>query len=82
MPRWHNFAAIIALLFVAGALWPWAAINRVVCAAIAFSLIILVLSARLRLHALNLTASRPTITDMQSRIDKIRAEREKRHSRR
>ena len=82
MPRWHNFVAIVALLFVAGALWPWAVTNRIVCATIAFALIIFVLSSRLRLHALNLTRSRPTIADAQARIDRIRADREKRFTRR
>ena len=82
MPRWHNFVAVIAIFFVAGAVWPWSTLNRGVCAAIAFGLIFLVLVSRLQKHASSITGSRSTIEDAESRIDRIRADREKRFSRR
>ena len=82
MPRWHNFVVIVAIFFVAGALWPWSAVNRGACAAIAFVLILRVLLSRLQLHASSITGSRASLNDMQSRIDRIREDRDKRFSRR
>ena len=82
MPRWHNFVAIIAIFFVAAAVWPWSPLNRILCAAVAFMLIILVLFSRLQRHASSIIGSRSTQKDMESRIDRIRADRDKRFSRR
>jgi hypothetical protein len=82
MPRWHNFVAIVAIFFVAGAVWPWSPLNRILCAIIAFALILVVLVARLQRHASFLSGSRSTIKDTESRIDRIRADREKRFGRR
>ena len=82
MPRWQSVLAILALFFVAGAVWPWGLFNRIVCAAIAFSLILIVLASRLQQHVAGITGSRATLRDMESRIDKIRAEREQRFRRR
>ena len=81
MMRWQNFLAIIAIFFAAGALWPWSWLNRIVCAAIAFAIIIVLLVTRLQQHAASITGSRATIKDVESRIDRIRAERDKRFSR-
>ena len=82
MPRWHNVLAIVAIFFVAGAVWPWSTLNRYVCAAIAFALIFVVLVSRLQRHASSITGSRSTLEDMQSRIERIRADRDKRFSKR
>ena len=82
MLRWQNFLAIIATFFAAGALWPWSGLNRIVCAAVAFAIIIVLLVSRLQQHAASLTGTRATIKDMESRIERIRAERENRLSRR
>ena len=41
MPRWQSVLAILAMFFVAGALWPWAPFNRLVCAGISFVLILI-----------------------------------------
>ena len=82
MPRWHNFVAILAIFFVAGAVWPWSPLNRIACAAVAFGLILIVLISRLQRHASQISGSRPTVKDIESRIDRIRADRDKRFSRR
>ena len=82
MPRWQNLLAIVAIFFVAGALWPWSPLNRLVCAAIAVALILVVLVSRLQQHAAMLSGSRSTIKDMEARIDRIRNEREQRFRRR
>jgi cell division protein FtsB len=82
MSRWQNFLAIVAIFFAAGALWPWSGRNRVVCAAVAFAIIIGLLVRRLQEHAASVTSSRATIKDTESRIERIRAERDKRFSRR
>lgn len=82
MPRWHNFVAIVAIFFVAGAVWPWSPLNRIACAATAFALIIVVLVSRLQRHATTITGTRATIKDAESRIERIRADREKRFTRR
>ncbi|MBV8602471.1 MAG: hypothetical protein JO359_12985 [Candidatus Eremiobacteraeota bacterium] len=82
MLRWQNFIAIVAIFFAAGAVWPWSPLNRVVCAGIAFALILVLLVSRLQQHATRITGSRSSIEEMQSRIDKIRAERERRYGRR
>jgi hypothetical protein len=83
MRRWQNVLAIVAILFVAAALYPWNAYNRIVCAAVAFALILVLLVSRLQQHMQMLTGgSRASINEMQSRIDRIRAERERRYGRR
>lgn len=82
MPRWQSFLAILAIFFVAGALWPWSPLNRVLSAAFAFALILTVLVSRLQQHAGMITGSRSTIKDLESRIDRIRDEREQRYRRR
>lgn len=82
MPRWQSLLAIVAIFFVAGALWPWSPLNRLVCAGIAVALIIVVLVSRLQEHAAMLSGSRSTIKDMEARIDRIRTEREQRFRRR
>jgi Ca2+/H+ antiporter len=81
MPRWQSLLAIVAIFFVAGALWPWSPLNRLVCAGIALVLILLVLASRLQQHASMLSGSRSTIKDMEARIDRIRGERERRFRR-
>jgi Ca2+/H+ antiporter len=81
MPRWQSLLAIVAIFFVAGALWPWSPLNRLVCAGIAVVLILLVLASRLQQHAAMLSGSRSTIKDMEARIDRIRTERERRFRR-
>lgn len=81
MPRWHNFVAIVAIFFVAGAVYPWSPLNRVICAGTAFALILVVLVSRLQRHASSITGSRATIKDMESRIERIRSDRDKRFSR-
>jgi hypothetical protein len=82
MSRWQNFMAIVAIFFAAGALWPGSGQRRIVCAAVAFAIVIALLVRRLQQHAASITNSRATIKDMESRIDRIRAERDKRLSRR
>jgi Ca2+/H+ antiporter len=81
MKRWQNAAAIVAMFFAAGAVWPWAPLNRVVCAVLAFMLILVVLASRLQQHASSVTQSRASIKDMESRIQRIRAERDRRFQR-
>lgn len=84
MPRWHNLVAIVAIFFAAGALAPWSTLNRYLCAIVAFALILAVLILRLRVHtaASRKPGTRASIEDMQSRIDRIRADRENRFGRR
>jgi|GEM_PF-3322016 uncharacterized membrane protein len=83
MPRWYDRYAVIAILFAAGAILPfWPATGRIICALLAFAIIIIVLIVRLQRHASSLTGKRSTLADMESRIDRIRADREKRFSRR
>ena len=82
MRRWQNLFVILALFSVAGAVYPWAAFNRIVCAAIAFALVLIVLTSRLQQHASTITGTRASIEDMQSRISRIREERERRYGRR
>lgn len=82
MPRWQSFLAILAIFFVAGALWPWSPFNRLLSAALAFALILIVLVSRLQQHATTLTSSRSSIKDMESRIDRIRSQRDARYRRR
>jgi hypothetical protein len=82
MPRWQSVLAILAIFFVAGAVWPWSPLNRVLCAAIAFGLILTVLVSRLQQHASAITSGRSSVKDMQSRIDEIRTQRENRFRRR
>lgn len=81
MPRWQSLFATVAIFFVAAALWPWSPLNRLVCAGIAVGLIIVVLVSRLQQHAAALTNSRSSIKDMESRIERIRSDREGRFRR-
>ncbi len=82
MPRWQSLLAILAILLVAGALWPWSPLDRLLCAGTAVVLIVVVLASRLQQHAATLTGSRASIKDMESRIERIRGEREARFRRR
>lgn len=83
MPKWYDRYGVIAILFAAGAILPfWPAQGRIICALLAFAIIIVVLVIRLQRHASTITGSRSTIVDMESRIDRIRAERDKRFNRR
>jgi uncharacterized membrane protein len=83
MPKWYDRYAVIAILFAAGAILPfWPAPGRIICALLAFAIVIIVLIIRLQRHASMITGSRSTIVDMESRIDRIRAERDKRFRRR
>ncbi len=83
MPKWYDRYAVIAILFAALAILPfWPAPARIICALLAFAIVIIVLIVRLQRHASMITGSRSTIVDMQSRIDRIREEREKRFNRR
>ena len=82
MMRWQNFVAILAIFFAAGAIWPWSPLNRIVCVAIAFALILVLLVTRMQQHASSFTSKRASTQDMQSRIDRIREERDRRYGRR
>lgn len=82
MTRWQSFLAILAIFLVAGALWPWLGFYRLVCAALAFALVLVVLVSRLQQHAAELTGSRASIKDLESRIERIRTQREARFRRR
>jgi hypothetical protein len=83
MPKWYDRYAVFALLFAAMAILPFfPATYRIICALLAFAIIIIVLIVRLQRHASMITGSRSTILDMESRIDRIRAERDKRYNRR
>lgn len=83
MPRWQNLVAIVAIFFAAGALAPWSTLNRYLCAIVAFALILALLILRLRVHTTpRKRGTRASIEDMQSRIDRIRADREDRFGRR
>ena len=83
MRRWQNVLAIVAIFLVAGALFPWwSGLNRIVCAAAAFAIALVLLVSRLQQHAASMTSSRATVKDMESRIDRIRADRDNRFSRR
>jgi len=83
MPKWYDRYSVVAILFAAGAVLPfWSAPVRIICALLAFAIIIVVLVVRLQRHASMITGSRSTLADMETRIDRIRADREKRFSRR
>lgn len=83
MPRWYDRYAVVAILFAALAILPfWPVQARIICALLAFAIIIIVLIVRLQRHASSITGSRSTIADTESRIERIRADREKRFSRR
>ena len=83
MPKWYDRYAVVAILFAAGAILPFfPATGRIICALLAFAIIIVVLIVRLRRHASMITGSRSTIADMESRIDRIRNERDRRFNRR
>jgi len=83
MPKWYDRYAVVAILFAAGAILPFLpAVGRIICALLAFAIVIVVLVVRLQRHASMITGSRSTIADMETRIDRIRADREKRFTRR
>jgi hypothetical protein len=83
VPKWYDRYAVVAILFAALAILPlWPMQARIICALLAFAIIIIVLIVRLQRHASSITGSRSTLVDMESRIDRIRADREKRFTRR
>jgi hypothetical protein len=81
MPTWHNLLAVVAIFFVAAALWPWSELNRLVCGIVACLLILVVLLLRVRDHTRQRAGPRRTVADMQSRIEQIRADRDRRFGR-
>lgn len=81
MRGWQTAITVVAIFFAAAALWPWSPLSRIVCSIAAFLLITIVLTMRLRAHASTRGPSRSTVEDMQSRIERIRADRERRFGR-
>jgi hypothetical protein len=76
----QNALAIVATFFVAGALLPWSPRLRLVCAFAAIGMILLLLVMRMRAH-LGAQRHRTDATSW-SRIERIRAERQRRLGRR
>jgi hypothetical protein len=76
----QNALAIVATFFVAGSLLPWSPRLRLTCALAAMGLIVLLLVMRMRAH-LGVRQRRENATSW-SRIERIRADRERRLGRR
>jgi hypothetical protein len=76
----QNALAIVATFFVAGSLLPWSSRLRLTCAFAAMGLITLLLVMRMRAH-LAVGRRRDDATSW-SRIERIRADRERRLGRR
>lgn len=76
----QNALVILASFLVAGALLPWPARIRLVCAGAAIALMFVLFVSRLRAHA---AGTRPEqISATQGQIDRIRAARASRTGRR
>lgn len=76
MRPWQNAFAIVATFIAAGVLLPWDLRLRIVCALLAFTLIVVLFVSRMRQHAKHI--HRESIESSQERIDRIRAARSKR----
>jgi membrane protein CcdC involved in cytochrome C biogenesis len=76
MRAWQNAIALAATVLACGALLPLAPPLRIACAGLAFAIIIGLLVARLRMHAVRRTDARTA--GVYDRIDRIRAERRER----
>jgi len=79
MRPWQNAIALAATVLACGALLPLAPHLRIACAGLAFAIIIALLAARLRLHAVRRTDARSS--GLYDRIERIRAERGERRRR-
>lgn len=76
----QNALVILALFLVAGALLPWGASLRLMCAGAAIAIVLLLFVTRLRAHGAG--ASPAAVSDTQDRIERIRAARAARMGRR
>ena len=79
MRTWQNASALLLTLLAAGALLPLDARARLLCIAVAVAGIVVLLVVRLRAHRVRRDDARTGA--VQARIDRIRAEREKRTKR-
>ena len=79
MRPWQNAVALAATLLAAGALLPLGDRVRLAFAALAVGIILLLLVVRLRAHTARRTDARTT--GVYDRIDRIRADRDRRRSR-
>jgi len=82
MMPWQNAVTVLAIGFAIATVFPLSPVNRIACSVIAFALILIVLSARLREHARTRPQKRQSLEDMETRIEQIRADRERRYGRR
>jgi lysylphosphatidylglycerol synthetase-like protein (DUF2156 family) len=73
MRPWQNAIALAATVLACGALLPLAPHLRIASAVLAFAIIVLLLAARLRVHAARRNDTRAS--SVYDRIERIRAER-------
>jgi lysylphosphatidylglycerol synthetase-like protein (DUF2156 family) len=73
MRPWQNAIALAATVLACGALLPLAPHLRIASAVLAFAIIVMLLAARLRMHAARKTDARAS--GVYERIERIRAER-------
>jgi hypothetical protein len=73
MRPWQNAIALGATVLACGALLPLAPHVRIACAGVAFAVIVGLLTARLRMHAVRRGAARAS--GVYDRIERMRAER-------
>jgi membrane protein implicated in regulation of membrane protease activity len=79
MRPWQNAIALAATVLACGALLPLAPHLRIACAGVAFAIIVGLLAARLRLHAVRRTDARSS--GVYDRIERMRAQRGERRRR-
>jgi hypothetical protein len=79
MRPWQNAIALAATVLACGALLPLPPHLRIASAALAFAIIVMLLAARLRVHAARRTDARAS--GVYERIDRIRSDRAKRRGR-
>ncbi|MCU1347225.1 MAG: hypothetical protein JWO56_255 [Acidobacteria bacterium] len=76
MRPWQNILALLATIVASGSLLPLAPVVRLLCAAIAGVVVLLLLVARVRAHRVR--RDRERVDGVYRRIDRIRADRARR----
>ncbi|MDB5041645.1 MAG: hypothetical protein JWN27_2371, partial [Candidatus Eremiobacteraeota bacterium] len=76
MRPWQNILALLATIVASGTLLPLAPAVRVLCAAIAGVIVLLLLLARVRAHRVR--RDRERVDGVYDRIERIRADRARR----
>ena len=79
MRRWQNLLALLAVMLAGGSLLPLPEHVRLACVAAAVATILVVLAVRLRAH--QPSRRLPSGPDVYDRIERIRADRERRRRR-